>query len=53
MHFRQMVRLDTLRMYDYGNAAANVLHYNQSTPPAYDLSKARQVREARILSYVT
>merc|ERR1719193_235635 len=38
IHFAQMVRSNKFQMYDYGNAAENVLHYNQSTPPLYDIS---------------
>jgi len=38
-HWAQGVRTDTYEMYDYGSAAENIIHYNQSTPPTYDLTK--------------
>jgi len=38
IHWAQGVRSRTFRRYDYG-AAGNTLHYGQSTPPPYELSK--------------
>jgi len=38
-HWAQGVRTDTYQMYDYGSASENILHYNQSTPPVYDITK--------------
>lgn len=39
LHFAQGVNHDTYSKYDYGSAAKNELHYHQSTPPSYDLTK--------------
>jgi len=38
-HWGQSVRSDVFQMYDYGSSFANMAHYNQPTPPTYDLSK--------------
>jgi len=38
-HWAQSVRQGTFAFYDYGSASANQQHYNQSTPPNYDLTK--------------
>ncbi|XP_046584376.1 lysosomal acid lipase/cholesteryl ester hydrolase-like [Haliotis rubra] len=39
VHFAQGVRSKAFQMYDYGSAADNQKHYNQSTPPLYDVNK--------------
>ncbi|XP_051199296.1 triacylglycerol lipase 2 [Lolium perenne] len=38
VHLSQMVRHKGIRRYDYGNAKANMKHYNQTRPPLYNLS---------------
>ena len=40
-HFSQMVISGRYEMYDYGSSKANMLNYNQTTPPAYDLKQVR------------
>jgi pimeloyl-ACP methyl ester carboxylesterase len=37
LHYKQLVENGGFRMYDFGSAAANNAHYNQSTPPDYPL----------------
>ncbi|XP_065837987.1 gastric triacylglycerol lipase-like [Oscarella lobularis] len=37
-HFAQGVRYGTFQMYDYGSTKANMAHYNNSTPPQYNLT---------------
>ncbi|CAF0842296.1 unnamed protein product [Adineta ricciae] len=38
IHFAQGVQSNIFRAYDYGSPQKNVLHYNQTTPPEYNLS---------------
>jgi len=38
-HWLQQVRSPVFQKYDYGTAAANQKHYNQSTPPQWDVTK--------------
>ncbi|XP_050205020.1 triacylglycerol lipase 2-like [Mercurialis annua] len=38
IHLSQMLRTGNIAMYDYGNIIENMEHYNQLTPPAYDLT---------------
>ncbi|GKC57792.1 triacylglycerol lipase 2-like protein [Tanacetum coccineum] len=38
IHLARMIRTGTITMYDYGNAYDNDKHYEQSTPPTYDMS---------------
>jgi len=38
-HWSQGVRTNKFQKYDYGSATQNMKHYNQTTPPAYDLTK--------------
>ncbi|RYG69908.1 alpha/beta fold hydrolase [archaeon] len=40
-HWMQGVLVDKFQKYDYKSPDANQRHYNQSTPPLYDLSKMR------------
>merc|ERR1719193_80199 len=40
-HFAQMVRSNKFQMYDYGSRFANRKHYNQSSPPLYDISAVK------------
>ena len=37
IHFSQMVISGEISKYDFGSAAENMAHYNQSKPPVYDL----------------
>lgn len=37
IHYSQLVDNGLFQMYDYGSASLNMQHYNQSTPPMYDL----------------
>ncbi|XP_021629310.1 triacylglycerol lipase 2 [Manihot esculenta] len=37
IHLAQMIRTGTIAMYDYGNEEDNLKHYNQSTPPVYNM----------------
>jgi len=37
IHYTQIVDSDQFQMYDYGNVTQNIAHYNQPTPPLYDL----------------
>ena len=39
IHFAQGVQSNIFRAYDYGSAQKNQLHYNQTTPPEYDLTR--------------
>jgi len=39
LHFSQMVYSKNFQMFDYGSAKANILHYDQPTPPLYNVSK--------------
>ena len=39
IHFAQGVQSNVFRAYDYGSAQKNQLHYNQTTPPEYDVSR--------------
>ncbi|UJR20978.1 hypothetical protein I4U23_024084 [Adineta vaga] len=38
IHFAQGVQSNTFRAYDYGSPQKNQLHYNQTTPPEYNIS---------------
>ncbi|XP_007942240.1 lipase member N [Orycteropus afer afer] len=38
LHIKQLYRADEFRAYDWGSEAENMLHYNQSRPPLYDLT---------------
>jgi len=38
IHWTQMVRQQKFQRYDYGSAEKNLLHYNQTTPPQYNLT---------------
>ncbi|XP_004680955.2 PREDICTED: lipase member N [Condylura cristata] len=38
LHIKQLYRSDEFRAYDWGSEAENMLHYNQSHPPQYDLT---------------
>jgi len=38
LHYAQAVNNDKFQMFDYGTSG-NLKHYNQTTPPKYDLSK--------------
>ena len=33
-----MVRSNKFQMYDYGSPSANRIHYNQTSPPLYNIS---------------
>lgn len=37
IHFAQMVIAGEMQKYDFGSPAENQAHYNQSTPPIYDI----------------
>jgi pimeloyl-ACP methyl ester carboxylesterase len=37
IHFAQGVQSNTFQAYDYGSPDKNQQHYNQTTPPAYDI----------------
>ena len=37
IHFAQGVQSNIFRAYDYGSPQKNELHYNQTTPPEYDI----------------
>ena len=39
LHFKQLVQTNTFEMYDFGNPDVNMQHYNQTTPPTFDLTK--------------
>jgi len=39
VHWGQMIKAGTLQAYDYGSDKANMVHYNQTTPLKYDVSK--------------
>jgi len=39
IHWVQEVRQQKFQKYDYGSHEENMKHYNQTTPPQYDLSK--------------
>lgn len=41
VHFAQLVRKNSFEMFDFGTKG-NLVHYNQSTPPAYDLNTWKQ-----------
>ncbi|VDO29030.1 unnamed protein product [Onchocerca flexuosa] len=38
LHWAQMVNSHKIQMYDYGSVKKNMMHYNMSTPPLYNLS---------------
>lgn len=38
VHFAQAVISGKFQMYDFGSSAENIKHYNQPTPPLYDLT---------------
>ncbi|OVA20031.1 Alpha/beta hydrolase fold-1 [Macleaya cordata] len=38
IHLAQMIRENTIAMYDYGNEDENMKHYGQSKPPVYDMT---------------
>jgi lysosomal acid lipase/cholesteryl ester hydrolase len=48
VHFAQLTQSDKFQMYDFGSAKDNLIHYNQSTPPTYNL---RQVKLPVALYY--
>uniref|UniRef100_A0A2C9UUE5 Lipase n=1 Tax=Manihot esculenta TaxID=3983 RepID=A0A2C9UUE5_MANES len=37
IHLSQMIRTGNIAMYDYGNEEDNMEHYNESTPPVYNM----------------
>ena len=39
IHFAQGIQSNVFRAYDYGSPQKNHLHYNQTTPPEYDISR--------------
>lgn len=39
MHFAQLIRSGKFLQFDYDNSFLNLLHYNQTTPPAFDLKQ--------------
>jgi len=39
IHWAQLYRTKTWQKFDYGSASENHKHYNQSTPPRYDITK--------------
>lgn len=39
VHWGQAIRKEFFRMYDEGSAAKNLARYNQTTPPAYNLTQ--------------
>ncbi|CAF1372896.1 unnamed protein product, partial [Adineta steineri] len=41
IHFAQGVQTNQFQAYDYGSAQKNQLHYNQTTPPEYDLQRLK------------
>ncbi|XP_013390621.1 lysosomal acid lipase/cholesteryl ester hydrolase [Lingula anatina] len=41
VHYAQMARSGKFQMFDFGSAAANKEHYNQSSAPQYDPAKAQ------------
>jgi pimeloyl-ACP methyl ester carboxylesterase len=41
VHFAQMVVNGKFQMYDYASASENMKHYNQTTPPLYDLTQVK------------
>lgn len=41
LHFTQMVYSKKFQMYDYGSDKLNLLHYNQTKPPEYDLNQVK------------
>jgi hypothetical protein len=38
-HFAQVAASKNFPMYDYGSSQENMAHYNQTTPPLYDMTK--------------
>uniref|UniRef100_A0A0R3RJ31 Lipase n=1 Tax=Elaeophora elaphi TaxID=1147741 RepID=A0A0R3RJ31_9BILA len=38
LHWAQMVNSQKTQMYDYGSESKNIEHYNEKTPPLYNLS---------------
>ena len=41
IHFAQIFRNNRFQKFDYGSETENMKHYNQSSPPVYDLSKVK------------
>jgi hypothetical protein len=41
VHYSQLVVNKNFQMYDYGSEKENNLHYNQTKPPVYDVSKVK------------
>ncbi|XP_062594628.1 gastric triacylglycerol lipase-like [Saccostrea cucullata] len=39
IHYSQAILSGEFLMFDYGSAAENMKHYNQTTPPLYDVTK--------------
>lgn len=39
IHWKQMVESGKFRAFDWGSNALNMQHYNQTTPPLWDLCK--------------
>lgn len=39
MHFAQLIRSGKFLQFDYDNSFLNLLHYNQTSPPEFDLKQ--------------
>lgn len=41
LHFTQMVYSKQFQMFNYGSIKDNMIHYNQTTPPLYDITQVK------------